>query len=53
VEAQEEAVAKLHWAERTAQKARREVEEKAQEEAERQRVMEEKEMKKRTMEYLQ
>jgi len=36
-----------------AQKARREVEEKAQKEAERQRVVEEKERKKRTVEYLQ
>jgi len=36
-----------------AQKARREVEEKAWEEAERQRVAEEEERKKRTMEYLQ
>jgi len=36
-----------------AQKARREVEEKAQEEAERQRVVEKEERKKRTMEYLQ
>jgi len=46
-------VVKLHRAERTAQKARREVEEKAQEEAKRQRVAEEEERKKRTMEYLQ
>jgi len=36
-----------------AQKARREVEEKVQEEAERQRVVEEEERKRRTMEYLQ
>jgi len=36
-----------------AQKARREVEEKAWEEAERQRAMEEEERKRRTMEYLQ
>ena len=36
-----------------AQKARREAEEKAQEEAERQRVAEEEKRKKRTMEYLQ
>ena len=40
-------------AERAAQKARREVEAKAKEEAERQRVAEEKDRKKRTMEYLQ
>jgi len=46
-------VVKLRWAEHTAQKARREVEEKAQEEAERQRVAEEEERKKRIMEYLQ
>jgi len=45
-------VAKLCRAECTAQKARREVEEKAWEEAERQRVAEEEERKKRTMEYL-
>jgi len=42
-----------HHAEYVAQKARREVEVKAKEEAERQRVAEEKERKKRTMEYLQ
>jgi len=36
-----------------AQKARREVEEKAWEEAEKQRVVEEEERKRRTMEYLQ
>jgi len=36
-----------------AQKARRKAEEKAWEEAERQRVMEEEERKRRTMEYLQ
>jgi len=46
-------VAKLHWAEHAAQKAKRKAEEKAREEAERQRVMEEKERKRRTMEYLQ
>ena len=45
-------MAKLCQAECTAQKARREVEEKAWEEAERQRVAEEEERKKRTMEYL-
>ena len=44
---------KLRWAECAAQKARREVEAKAKEEAERQRVAEEEERKKRTMEYLQ
>jgi len=48
-----EEVVKLCWAECVAQKARREVEEKAQEEAERQRVAEEEERKKRMMEYLQ
>ena len=48
-----EEVAKLHQAERAAQKARREAEAKAKEEAERQRVVEEEERKKRTMEYLQ
>ena len=51
--AQLEEAAKLHWAECMAQKARREVEAKAKEEAERQRVAEEEERKKRTMEYLQ
>jgi len=51
--AQLEKAAKLCWAERVAQKARREVEAKAKEEAERQRVAEEEERKKRTMEYLQ
>ena len=40
-------------AERAAQKARREVEAKAKEEAERQRVVEEEERKRRMMEYLQ
>jgi len=40
-------------AERAAQKARREVEAKAKEEAKRQRVAEEEERKKRTVEYLQ
>ena len=44
---------KLRQAERAAQKARREVEAKAKEEAKRQRVVEEEERKKRTMEYLQ
>jgi len=44
---------KLRWAERAAQKARREVEAKAKEEAKRQRIAEEKERKKRMMEYLQ
>jgi len=51
--AQLEEAAKLRWAERTAQKARREAEAKAKEEAERQRVVEEEERKRRTMEYLQ
>jgi len=51
--AQLEEAAKLHQAERTAQKARREAEAKAKEEAERQRVAEEEERKRRTMEYLQ
>jgi len=46
-------VAKLHWAEHAAQKARRKVEAKAKEEAERQKVVEEEERKKRTIEYLQ
>ena len=44
---------KLHWAEHIAQKAKREVEEKAQKEAERQKVMEKEERKRRIMEYLQ
>jgi len=48
----EEAV-KLCWAEHVAQKVRREAEKKAQKEAERQRVAEEEERKRRTMEYLQ
>ena len=48
-----EEAAKLHWAERAAQKARREVEAKAKEEAERQRVAEEEERKKKTRKYLQ
>ena len=51
--AQLKEVAKLHWAERAAQKARREVEEKAWEEAEWQRVAEEEERKRRIVEYLQ
>ena len=51
--AQLEEAAKLHWAEHTAQKARREAEAKAKEEAKRQRVAEEEERKKRMMEYLQ
>ena len=41
------------YAEHAAQKARREAETKAKEEAKRQRVAEEKERKKRTVEYLQ
>ena len=44
---------KLHWAEYAAQKARREAEEKVRKEAERQRIVEEEERKKRTVEYLQ
>jgi len=51
--AQLEEAVRLHWAEYTAQKARREVEEKARKEAERQRVAEEEERKRRTVEYLQ
>ena len=47
-----EEAAKLHRAECVAQKARREVE-KAQEKAEKQRVAEEEERKRRMMEYLQ
>ena len=48
-----EEVVKLCWAECVAQKARRKVEEKAQEEAKRQRVAEKEEVrKKRMMEYL-
>jgi len=50
--AQLEEATKLHRAEHTAQKARREAEAKANEEAERQRVVEDKERKRRTMEYL-
>jgi len=53
VEAQGGAEVKLHWTECTAQKARREAEEKAWEEAERQRVIEKEERKRRTVEYLQ
>ena len=48
-----EEAAKLCWAKHTAEKARKEAKEKAWEEAERQRVAEEKKRKKRTMEYLQ
>ena len=51
--AQLEEVVKLHQAEHTAQKARREAEAKAKEETKRQRVAEEEERKKRMMEYLQ
>ena len=51
--AQLEEAAKLRWAERVAQKARREAEAKAKEETERQRVVEKEERKKRMMEYLQ
>ena len=46
-------VAKLHQAKHMAQKARREVEAKTRKEAERRRVVEEKEKKERTLEYLQ
>ena len=46
-------MAKSCQAEHAAQKARREAKEKAWEEAERQRVVEEEERKRRTMEYLQ
>jgi len=48
-----EKAAKLFQAECVAQKARRKAEEKAREEAERQRVVEGKKKKKRTLEYLQ
>ena len=51
--AQLEEAVKLRQAKCVAQKARREAEAKAKEEAERQRVVEEEERKKRTMEYLQ
>jgi len=51
--AQLEKVVKLRQAEHVAQKARREAEAKAKEEAKRQRVAEEEERKKRTMEYFQ
>jgi len=47
-----EEAAKLCRAERVAQKARREAEEKAWEEAEKQRVAEKEERKRRIMEYL-
>ena len=50
--AQLEEVAKLCQAEHAAQKARRKVEAKAKKEAERQRVAEEEERKKRMIEYL-
>jgi len=53
MKAQGGAVAKLCQAECMAQKARREAEEKAWKEAERQRAMEEEERKRRIMEYLQ
>ena len=45
-------VAEARCAEHVAQKARREAEAKAKEEAKRQRIAEEEERKKRTMEYL-
>ena len=44
---------KLHRAEYAAQKARKEVEEKAREKAKRQRVVEEEKKKKKKLEYLQ
>jgi len=47
-----EKAVKLCWAERIAQKARREVEEKAKKKAKRLRVAEEKERKRRMVEYL-
>ena len=47
-----EEVAKLHQAEHVAQKARRKVEEKTREKAERQRIVEKEERKRRTVEYL-
>jgi len=47
-----EEAAKLHQAEHAAQKTRRKVEEKTQEEAKRQRVMEEEKRKRRIVEYL-
>jgi len=46
-------VVKLCWAEHAAQKAKREVETKAKEEAKRQRVAEKEEKRKRTLEYPQ
>ena len=49
---QMEEVAKLHQAEHVAQKARRKVEEKTREKAERQRIVEKEERKRRTVEYL-
>ena len=52
-EAQEGAVVKLCWAGCAAQRTKREVEEKAREEAKRQKIAEEKKKKKRTLEYLQ
>jgi len=52
-EALGEAAAKLHQAECMAQKARREVEKKAKEEAKRQRVVKEEKRKRRIVEYLQ
>ena len=48
-----EEVARLYQAEHAAQKIRSEVEEKAQEKAERQRVAEEEERKRKMVEYLQ
>ena len=48
-----EEVVKSCWAEHVAQKARNKAEAKAREEAERRRVVEEKEKRKRTLEYFQ
>ena len=45
-------MAKLHWAEHAAQKARREAEKKAKKEVKRQRVAEEEKRKRRTVKYL-
>jgi len=48
-----EEVAKLHWAEHVAQKARKEAKAKVREKAKRRKVAEEEKKKKRTLEYLQ
>jgi len=47
-----EEVAKLHWAEHTAQKARKKAEAKTREKAKRRRVAKEEKKKKRMLEYL-